>query len=50
MSQLLLEALTEQAASQPNEKVWTFLDDKGEICDSYTYRVMNDSLVDEVST
>ena len=39
MSKLLLEALSEQAAEQPNKKVWTFLDDKGEINDSYTYKV-----------
>jgi hypothetical protein len=36
---LVLDALGEWAASQPNQNVWTFLDDKGEFSDSYTYQV-----------
>jgi hypothetical protein len=39
MSTLVLEALSHWVESQPLQKVWTFLDDKGEINDSYTYQV-----------
>jgi hypothetical protein len=39
MSKLVLDALSSWVESQPLQKVWTFLDDKGEIFDSYTYQV-----------
>jgi hypothetical protein len=39
MSKLVLDALSNWVELQPLQKVWTFLDDKGEICDSYTYQV-----------
>ncbi|CAK9251168.1 unnamed protein product, partial [Sphagnum jensenii] len=34
----VLEALTEFAHSQPDKKVWSFLNDSSEVNDSYTYK------------
>jgi hypothetical protein len=42
---LVLEALSEWVASQPSQKVWTFLDDKGEVSDSFTYQVSEDNSI-----
>lgn len=38
---LVLDALSQWAQEQPNQKVWTFLDDKGEISDSFTYKELD---------
>jgi len=38
---LVLEALAEWSGSQPSQRVWTFLDDKGEVSDGYTYRELD---------
>ena len=38
---LVLSALEDWARIQPTQKVWTFLDDKGEIADSFTYRELD---------
>lgn len=39
----ILNALSEWAKSQPNKKVWTFLNDKGIPNDEYTYKELEDS-------
>lgn len=49
MSKPLLQVLNEQVTLQPNEKVWTFLDDRGEISDSYTYKVRIIKLAEEIA-
>ena len=40
---MILEALQKWSAegAQPDKKVWTFLSDKGEPVDSYTYKELN---------
>lgn len=35
----VLEALQRWVATHPEKPCWTFLDDKGEAVDSYTYQV-----------
>mmetsp|Transcript_19208 Transcript_19208/g.32497 ORF Transcript_19208/g.32497 Transcript_19208/m.32497 type:complete len:110 (-) Transcript_19208:8-337(-) len=37
----ILEALTEGASEQPTKKAWTFLNDKGEPSDSYSYKELD---------
>lgn len=44
MSKLVLEVLSEWVISQPDKKVWTFLDDKGEISDCYSYQVFENEI------
>ena len=34
-----LEALHKWSCETPNKNVWTFLNDKGDITESYTYKV-----------
>ena len=36
---LVLDALKEWVSSSPNKKVWTFLNDKADPVDDYTYQV-----------
>lgn len=38
---LVLEALSDWSTSQPTSRVWTFLDDKGDVNDSYSYRELD---------
>ena len=35
----ILDALAKNAQDQPNQAVWTFLNDHGDVSDSYTYQV-----------
>ena len=35
-----LEALEKWSSETPNKNVWTFLNDKGDITESYTYKVI----------
>lgn len=35
----ILDALTKNAQEQPDQRVWTFLNDHAEISDAYTYKV-----------
>lgn len=37
--QTVLERLSQWAVEQPDKKVWTFLDDKGEFVEDYSYKV-----------
>ena len=41
----IIESLKTWATSQPNKKVWTFLGDREEVVDSFTYKVINDTLM-----
>jgi hypothetical protein len=38
----ILEALAKESISQPGKTAWTFLNDKGDPVDCYTYQVHSD--------
>lgn len=38
-TEALLQRLSHWVDEQPDKKIWTFLDDKGEPSDDYTYKV-----------
>jgi hypothetical protein len=40
----ILERLHQWSVEQPHRKAWTFLTDKGDIAEAYTYQVGNSQL------